>query len=81
MANSEPIAAQAARDLFDALQAKGVALIGFDGFVRNGERLIASLTMLIDFSADAPAKATARAHAFLRQHEAPDHLFELWWAD
>ncbi len=81
MASSEPIEARAARELFDTLQAKGCALLGIDGFVRNGEGLSASLTMLIDFSADPPSVARARAHAFLAEHEAPGHRFELWWAE
>ncbi|HMI39906.1 MAG TPA: hypothetical protein VK485_01590 [Sphingomicrobium sp.] len=80
MANSELLEAGEAAAFFDDLQARGSAILGIDAFVRKDGKVVPSLDLLIDCSADTPAKAKRRCKEFIA--EAGDGiLFEIWFAD
>jgi len=80
VANSELLEAEAAVRFFDDLQARGSAILGIDAFIRKDDRIVPSLDLLIDVSADTPAKAKSRAKAFIAR-AGHDTLFEIWFAD
>ena len=80
MANSPLLEAEAAARFFDELQARGSSILGIDAFVRKDDRIVPSLDLLIDCSADDPAKAKSRCHAFIAR-AGNEALFEIWFAD
>lgn len=80
MANSELLGAAEAAHFFDDLQSRGSSILGIDAFVRKDGKVVPSLDLLIDVSADAPAKAKSRVKAFLAR-AGDDALFEIWFAD
>ena len=80
MANSPLLEAEAAARFFDNLQARGNAILGIDAFVRKEGKVVPSLDLLIDVSADTPDKAKSRCHAFIAR-AGNDALFEIWFAD
>ena len=80
MANSQLLEAAEALRLFDELQARRCAILGIDAFIRKDGKVVPSLDLLIDVSADTPAKAKRRCAEFIAE-AGPDILFELWFAD
>jgi len=80
VANSQLLQAAEALRLFDELQARSYAILGIDAFIRKEGKVVPSLDLLIDVSADTPAKAKRRCAEFIA--EAGDGvLFEIWFAD
>jgi len=80
VANSDLLEAEAAVRFFDDLQSRGSAILGIDAFVRKDGKMVPSLDLLIDVSADDPAKAKSRCDAFIAR-AGSDALFEIWFAD
>ena len=80
MANSELLDAEAAVRFFDDLQARRCAILGIDAFVRRDGKIVPSLDLLIDVSADTPDKAKARCDAFIAR-AGSEALFEIWFVD
>jgi len=80
MANSELLEAGEAARLFDDLQARGTAILGIDAFIRKDGTIVPSLDLLIDCSADKPAKAKRRCQDFIAE-AGDDVLFEIWFVD
>ena len=80
MANSPLLEAEAAVALFDELQARGSAILGIDAFIHKNGRIVPSLDLLIDVSADSPPKAKRRCTEFIAE-AGPGTLFEIWFAD
>jgi hypothetical protein len=80
MANSPLLDAGEAARFFDDLQARGSSILGIDAFIRNDDGIVPSLDLLIDVSADDPAKAKSRCHAFIAR-AGDGILFEIWFAD
>jgi len=80
MANSQLLEADAAVAFFDDLQARNCAILGIDAFLRKNGRIVPSLDLLIDVSADSPAKAKRRCAEFIAE-AGPGTLFEIWFAD
>jgi hypothetical protein len=80
MANSELLEATEAVAFFDDLQARKCAILGIDAFVRRDGKIVPSLDLLIDVSADTPIKAKSRVGAFIVR-AGNDALFEIWFAD
>ena len=80
MANSELLDAAEAARFFDDLQSRGSSILGIDAFVRRDGKIVPSLDLLIDVSADTPAKARSRVKAFIGR-AGNDVLFEIWFAD
>ena len=80
MANSELLGAADAARFFDDLQDRGSSILGIDAFVRKDGKIVPSLDLLIDVSADEPAKARSRVAAFIAR-AGNEALFEIWFAD
>jgi hypothetical protein len=80
VANSPLLEAGEAARFFDDLQARGSSILGIDAFIRKDDTIVPSLDLLIDVSADEPAKAKSRCHAFIAR-AGSDALFEIWFAD
>jgi len=80
MANSPLLEAADAARFFDDLQARGSAILGIDAFIRKNDKVVPSLDLLIDVSADSPSKAKRRCAEFIAE-AGPGILFEIWFAD